>query len=260
MAPPSAPDGRVPCGLFGWGHRGFRNDFRLLHEGDSTPFPAEKQNPSSPRVPPKRSRTRHPRLGGEEEGHRQSAKIWQHSSTDGVGQGQAGGFIPLAFPARGGVFFAVFRDSGSPLPASAWLGAPNQTARPASPRCPRRTWWRSGRAALHGGQNDTSIEPCGAISRGSAKEPAHGVRPPLTLARQRHAGGRAHIPVRLCRRPQSAIPPAGNLRRQPMPRKRRRPAEPETGGKPVFRPSEPRLKTPASFPHAARLRPVCALP
>ena len=38
----------------------------------------------------------------------------------------------MAFPARGGRFFAVFRDSSSPLPASARLGSSNKAARPSA--------------------------------------------------------------------------------------------------------------------------------
>ena len=78
---------------------------------------SELRHPPSPRVHP------------QEEGHRQSAKIWQNSGADGAGQGQTRPSVPLAFPARGGRFFAVFRDSSSPLPASARLGSSNKAAR-----------------------------------------------------------------------------------------------------------------------------------
>ena len=44
MASPSEPDGRARRGFISRGHRGlFRNDFRLLHEGDSTPSPPESE-------------------------------------------------------------------------------------------------------------------------------------------------------------------------------------------------------------------------
>ena len=47
MASPSEPDGRARRDFISRGHRGlFRNDFRLLHERDSTPFPPESETSS----------------------------------------------------------------------------------------------------------------------------------------------------------------------------------------------------------------------
>ena len=124
-----------------------------------------------------------------------------------------------------------------------------------SARPPRR--WKPARRPARTGQSRRKPPGLLRLLRAEARawRPLRLPRPAFSVpACQRRRSGRAHIPVRLCRRPQSAIPPAGNLRRQPMPRNRRRPAEPETGGKPVFRPSEPRPKTPAPFPTP----PICA--
>ena len=119
--------------------------------------------------------------------------------------------------------------------------------------------WQGRRASSPAQRNRESVfppdRPPGPLrplpAEARAWRPSRPPRPPFPApACRRRRNGRAHLPARLCRRPQSAIPPAGNLRRRPARRKRRRPAEPETGGKPVFRPSEPRLKTPAPNPPA----------